>query len=107
MNLEELKKWPPEIADLAQAARDAAANHTDSADFYRSLMRVSTWEGRGAQAAMSAMETSAGDHEAVAENLGRVAATMELVHQDAEDLSRRDDQAHTRRCRHTAGGGRQ
>lgn len=60
LNLEELKAWPPEIADLAQATRDAAANHTGSADFYRSLIRVSSWEGRGAQAALSAMEASAG-----------------------------------------------
>ncbi|MGV0872046.1 hypothetical protein [Mycolicibacterium sp. XJ879] len=87
MNLEELKQWPPEIADLARAARDAAANHTGSADFYRSLIRVSTWEGRGAQAAMSAMEASAGEHESVADSLGAAANRMELVHQDAEDLA--------------------
>ncbi|MGE2724402.1 glycohydrolase toxin TNT-related protein [Mycolicibacterium pulveris] len=87
LNLEELKQWPPEIADLARAARDAAANHTGSADFYRSLIRVSTWEGRGAQAAMSAMEASAGEHESVADSIGAAANRMELVHQDAEDLA--------------------
>ncbi|MGV0646328.1 glycohydrolase toxin TNT-related protein [Mycolicibacterium sp. XJ2546] len=87
LNLEELKQWPPEIADLARAARDAAANHTGSADFYRSLIRVSTWEGRGAQAATSAMEASAGEHESVADSLGAAANRMELVHQDAEDLA--------------------
>lgn len=59
-NLEELKAWLPEIADLAQATRDAAASHAGSADFYRSLIRVSSWEGCGAPAALSAMEASAG-----------------------------------------------
>ncbi|BCI51612.1 hypothetical protein NIIDNTM18_08900 [Mycolicibacterium litorale] len=87
LNLKELKEWPPEIADLAQSARDAAANHTDSADFYRSLITVSTWEGQGAEAAKSAMEATAGDHDAVADSLGTAASRMELVHQDAEDVA--------------------
>ncbi|WP_193044323.1 WXG100 family type VII secretion target [Mycolicibacterium baixiangningiae] len=87
LNLSELKQWPPEIADLAQSARDAVANHTDAADFYRSLVTVSTWEGQGAQAARSAMEATASDHDAVAESLGAAASRMELVHQDAEDLA--------------------
>lgn len=87
LNLKELKEWPPEIADLAQSARDAAANHTDSADFYRSLITVSTWEGRGAQAARSAMVATASDHDAAADNLGTAANRMKLVHQDAEDLA--------------------
>lgn len=87
LNLKELKEWPPEIADLAQSARDAAANHTDSADFYRSLITVSTWEGRGAQAARSAMVATASDHDAVADSLGTAASRMETVHQDAEDLA--------------------
>uniref|UniRef100_A0A5Q5BFP1 TNT domain-containing protein n=2 Tax=unclassified Mycobacterium TaxID=2642494 RepID=A0A5Q5BFP1_MYCSS len=86
-NLRELREWPPEIADLAQSARDAAATHTDSADFYRSLIAMSSWEGQGAQAARSAMVATASDHDAVADSLGTAANRMELVHQDAEDLA--------------------
>lgn len=87
LNLKELMEWPPEIADLAQSVRDAAANHTDSADFYRSLLTVSTWEGQGAQAARSAMEATTSDHDAIADSLGTAASRMEHVHQDAEDLA--------------------
>lgn len=87
LNLQQLKDWPPEIADLAQSARDAATNHTEAADFYRSLMTVSTWEGRGAQAARSAMAAAASDHDAVADNIGTAANRMEIAHQDAEDLA--------------------
>ncbi|KUI34680.1 hypothetical protein AU195_09150 [Mycobacterium sp. IS-1496] len=87
LNLKELKEWSPEIADLAQSARDAAANHTDSADFYRSLVTVSTWEGEGAQAARSALVATASDHDAVADSLGTAASRMERVHQDAEELA--------------------
>lgn len=87
LNLKELKEWPPEIADLAQSARDAATNHTDSADFYRSLIAVSAWEGQGADAARSAMAATAGDHDAAAESIGAAARRMDLVHQDAEELA--------------------
>ncbi|UUO01337.1 hypothetical protein M4D79_22870 [Mycolicibacterium novocastrense] len=87
LSLGELKQWPPEIADLAQAAREAADNHTGSAEFYRSLITVSTWEGQGAEAAKSAMTATAADHEAVADNLGAAAQRMENVHRDAEALA--------------------
>lgn len=87
LNLRELKEWPPEIADLAQSAREAAANHTDSADFYRSVIAVSTWEGKGAQAAKSAMEAAAGDHDSVADDLSTAATRMGLVAQDAEGVA--------------------
>ncbi|KUH67865.1 hypothetical protein AU184_22835 [Mycolicibacterium novocastrense] len=87
LSLGELKQWPPEIADVAQAAREAADNHTGSAEFYRSLITVSTWEGQGAEAAKSAMTATAADHEAVADNLGAAAQRMENVHRDAEALA--------------------
>ncbi|WP_197373236.1 glycohydrolase toxin TNT-related protein [Mycolicibacterium baixiangningiae] len=87
LNLQQLKEWPPEIADLAQSARDAATNHTDSADFYRSVLTVSTWEGQGAQAARSAMTATASDHDTVADSLGTAASRMASVHQDAEELA--------------------
>jgi hypothetical protein len=47
LNFRELREWPPEIADRAGSTREAAANHTNSADFYRSLAKASTWEGDG------------------------------------------------------------
>jgi hypothetical protein len=76
-NLKELKELPPVIADLAKSAREAAANHTNSAEFYRSLTRVSTWEGSAGDAAKAAMEVTARDHDATAENLGKAATSME------------------------------
>ena len=87
LNLKELKEWPPEIVDLAGSARSAAANHTNSADFYRSLIKVSTWEGQGGDAAKVAMLATAGDHEAVAEHLGTAATRMEHTSQEAEALA--------------------
>ncbi|WP_231984038.1 TNT domain-containing protein [Mycobacterium sp. 852013-51886_SCH5428379] len=87
LNLIELKEWPPEIDDLTQSTRAAATNHSGSAGFYRSLITVSTWEGQGAEAARSAMEATAGDHDAAADSLGTAAGRMELVHQDAEELA--------------------
>lgn len=87
LNLKELKQWAPEIADLARTTRDAATNHTESADFYRSLITGSAWEGQGAQAARSAMVATAGDHDAVADSLATAASRMELVHEDAEHLA--------------------
>ncbi|MGE2718429.1 glycohydrolase toxin TNT-related protein [Mycolicibacterium celeriflavum] len=87
LNLGELKQWPPEIADLAQAAREAANNHTVSGEFYRSLIAVSSWEGQGAEAAKSAMTATAADHEAVADHVGGAASRMENVHRDAEALA--------------------
>ncbi len=87
LTLAELKQWPPEIADLARSARAACDNHTNSAEFYRSLITVSTWEGQGAQAAKSAMTATAVDHESVADNLGTAASRMERIHHDAEILA--------------------
>ncbi len=88
-NLQELREWPPEIADLAGATRDAAANHTDSADFYRSLATASTWEGDGGDAARAAMVASAGEHDGAAENLGNAATGMEHAQQAASDVAQK------------------
>ncbi|MBP1819306.1 hypothetical protein J3E61_002869 [Mycobacterium sp. OAE908] len=89
LNLRELREWPPEIADLAGSTRQAAANHTNSADFYRSLAKASTWEGDGGDAARVAMVSSAGQHEAVAENLGKAATGMEHAQHDAEGVAQK------------------
>ncbi|MGV0788390.1 hypothetical protein ABQF33_15895 [Mycolicibacterium sp. XJ2] len=88
LSLAELKQWPPEIADLAGSARAAADNHTNSAEFYRSLITVSAWEGHGAQAAKSAMAATAVDHETVADNLSTAASRMQRIHHDSEALTR-------------------
>lgn len=89
LNLKELREWPPEIADLAGSTREAAANHTNSADFYRSLAKASTWEGDGGDAARAAMVSSAGQHEAVAENLGKAATGMEHAQQEADSVAQK------------------
>ncbi len=87
LNLRELREWPPEIADLAGATRAAAANHTSSADFYRSLATASTWEGDGGDAARASMVATAGTHDGVAENLGKAATGMEHAQQQAVDVA--------------------
>jgi hypothetical protein len=40
---------------LARATRDAATNHTTSADFFRMQVKTSTWEGKAGDAAKAAM----------------------------------------------------
>lgn len=87
LTLRDLMEWVPEIADLAASTRQAAANHTESAEFYRSLAAASTWEGDGGAAARAAMVASAGDHEGAAENLVSAAAAMEQAHDQAENVS--------------------
>ncbi|WP_233213343.1 hypothetical protein [Mycobacterium hubeiense] len=84
MNLRELREWPAEIDDLATATREAATNHTNSADFYRVLAKASTWEGEGGDAARSAMLAAAGDHDAAAENLTTAATGMGRTQEQAE-----------------------
>lgn len=87
LSLKELREWPPEIADLAGSTRQAAMNHTNSADFYRSLATASTWEGDGGDAASAAMVASAGEHDGVAENLGKAATAMEQSQHAAESVA--------------------
>ncbi|MBX9918637.1 MAG: hypothetical protein K2Y33_02220, partial [Mycolicibacterium frederiksbergense] len=87
MTLRELREWVPEIADLAGSTRDAAANHTASADFYRSLASASTWEGEGGNAARAAMVATAADHSDTADNLATAATGMDSAHQQAEAIA--------------------
>ncbi len=87
MTLRELREWVPEIADLAGSTRDAAANHTASADFYRSLASASTWEGDGGNAARAAMVASAADHSDTADDLTTAATGMDIAHQQAEAIA--------------------
>jgi hypothetical protein len=85
--LKELREWVPEIADLSQATHDRAANHVSAADFYRDLMRVSTWQGRAAQEATTSMLMAVAAHDVKAEDLSAAADAMDLAHQDAEKLA--------------------
>lgn len=87
MTLRDLREWVPEIADLAGSTRDAAANHTASADFYRALASASTWEGDGGNAARAAMIASAADHSDTADNLGAAATGMDSARQQAEAIA--------------------
>lgn len=87
MTLRELREWVPEIADLAGSTRDAAANHTASADLYRSLASASTWQGDGGNAARAAMAASATDHGDTADNLSTAATGMDSAHQQAEAIA--------------------
>lgn len=87
MTLRELREWVPEIADLAGSTRDAAASHTASADFYRSLASASTWEGDGGNAARAAMVATAADHSDTADNLGTAATGMDSARQQAEAIA--------------------
>ncbi|MDV3130003.1 hypothetical protein M1247_34220 [Mycobacterium sp. 21AC1] len=88
LSLKELKDWHGEIADLATATREAVGNHAKAAEFYRSLNRASTWEGEGGDAAKAAMEATAQNHDATAENLRKAAGGMEDAAHDAEDVSK-------------------
>lgn len=87
LSLQELLDWPPEIRDLASATRDAAANHTNSADFYRSLSKFSVWDGDGADAAKAAMEAAAREHSATAENLSKGAAVIDHAAEEADEVA--------------------
>ena len=87
LTLQELLGWPREIQDLAGATREAAANHSNSANFYRSLTKFSSWQGDGADAAKAAMEAAAGEHDATAESLGKGAAVMDHAADEAEGVA--------------------
>lgn len=87
LTLQELLGWPREIQDLAGATREAAANHSNSANFYRSLTKFSSWQGDGADAAKAAMEAAAGEHDATAEGLGKGAAVMDHAADEAEGVA--------------------
>ncbi|MCG7606805.1 MULTISPECIES: alpha/beta hydrolase [Mycobacterium] len=87
LTLQELLEWPREIQDLTGATREAATNHSNSANFYRSLTKFSSWQGEGADAAKAAMEAVAGQHDATAENLGKGAAVMDHAAEEAESVA--------------------
>ncbi|WP_422745632.1 glycohydrolase toxin TNT-related protein [Mycobacterium sp. WMMD1722] len=87
LSIGELKGWAPEIEDLVTATRGSAASHGGAAEFYRSLTTVSAWQGHGAEAARTAMEATASDHDSVADRLATAAGAMDGVAQEAEALA--------------------
>lgn len=88
LNLRELRQLPPEVAALEQSTRAMAAKHTDSADFYRELTKLSTWQGNGGDAARAGMQSTARDHETTAESLNKAAGDMGKVHTESEGVAK-------------------
>jgi hypothetical protein len=87
LSLRELRQWVPEIADLAKATRDMAANHTNSRAFYRDVVKASTWQGEAAQTAITSMQLAAAAHDVKAADLLAAAAAMDRDEQDAAKLA--------------------
>jgi Domain of unknown function (DUF4185) len=89
LTLKELVQWPPEIGELAKATRDMGGAHSGSAQFYRDVAQASTWGGQAGSEAMQAMLTTAGQHTATADNLGKAAAAMDRAEQAAERVAQK------------------
>jgi len=87
LSLKELLDWVGEIADLAKATRDMAANHSDSAEFYRDLVTASTWQGQAAQEASISMSATAFTHGGKADDLANAATAMDRAQHNAEVLA--------------------
>jgi hypothetical protein len=87
LSLKELREWVPEIGDLARATRDRATNHGNSAEFYRDVVKASTWQGVSAQAAMTSMLMAAAAHDVKAEDMSTAASAMDRAEQDAAKLA--------------------
>lgn len=87
LTLQELLNWPPEIGDLAKAAHDVATNHADSADFLRSAMKASDWDGESGDTARKAVFSTASDHDKQAEQMKQAATLIDTAHQEADALA--------------------
>ncbi|MDO2387183.1 hypothetical protein QRB41_28245 [Mycobacterium avium subsp. hominissuis] len=87
VTLRELIFLPPDITDLAKATRAMATNHAQSAEFYRSLVRLSGWQGRAADTAAASMLGVATQHDTHAEDLNAAAAAMDRCEADAESVA--------------------
>lgn len=86
LTLQELLDWVPEISELAKHTRVAAVNHGSAADFLKDLAKASNWEGRGGDAARSAMLMTAFHHDPSQQNLTLAALGMRRAELDAEAL---------------------
>ena len=87
LTLKELLMWPPEISDLAKATHAMADAHSDSADFYRSVATLSSWQGQAADTAMSSILLIAGKHDVTAEELKGAAGAMDRTEADAQGVA--------------------
>ena len=87
LSLRELRQWVPEIADLAKATHDMAANHSNSTAFYRDVVLATTWQGEAAQTAIGSMQLAAAAHDVKATDLAAAAASMDRAEQDAAKLA--------------------
>jgi hypothetical protein len=87
LTLQELLNWPPEIGDLGKAAHDVATNHADSADFLRSAMQASDWDGESGNTARQAVFSTAADHDKQAERIKAAATLIDTAHQEADSLA--------------------
>lgn len=89
LTLKELLMWPPEIAALAKGTREMAQTHSNSGDFYRSVVQLSSWQGQAADTAASAMMMIAGKHDVSADELTGAAGAMDTAESDAQKLADR------------------
>lgn len=87
LTLRELIFLPPEIADLAKATHAMATNHANSADFYRPLVQLSTWQGQAADTAAASMLGVAAQHDTHADDLKSAADAMDHCETDAETVA--------------------
>lgn len=87
LTLRELIFLSPEIADLAKATNAMAGNHSDSAEFYRSLLQLSSWQGQAADAASGSMLAVAAKHDTTSADLKAAAEAMERCENDAESVA--------------------
>ncbi len=87
LTLQELLNWPPEIGDLGKAAHDVATNHADSAEFLRSAMQASDWDGESGDTARQAVFSTAADHDKQAERIKAAATLIDTAHQEADALA--------------------
>lgn len=87
VTLRELIFLPPEIADLAKATHAMADNHSNSVDFYRATVAISTWQGKAGSTAAETMLAVAGHHDVTAQDLKSAAQALDNCHSDAEAVA--------------------
>ena len=87
LTLREILFWAPEITELAKGTRAMAESHSDSADFYHSLITMSTWEGQAASTALGSILMVAGLHDVTSSQLSAAAGAMDHCETEAETVA--------------------
>ncbi len=87
LSLREMLFLPPEVDDLAKSVHAMSENHANSADFYRGLVKVSTWEGSAAATAKDSILAAAKHHDATAADLKTAASSMDRCETEAQKVS--------------------